>query len=140
MIGIEPISAISNTINTIIERIWPDKTEQEKAKLQLAIMEKNGELQEAADQVKLQLAQIDVNKTDAQSEKWWQSGWRPAVGWVGAFSLAYAAILEPLSRFVAQVMFGYLGGFPVIDTTITLQVLFGLLGFGAYRSYEKVRK
>ena len=33
--------------------------------------------------------------------------------------------------------FGYAGDFPVIDTDITMQVLFGILGLGAYRSFEK---
>jgi hypothetical protein len=40
-------------------------------------------------------------------------------------------------RFVAKVWFGYAGFFPVLDTNITMQVLFGILGLGAFRSYEK---
>jgi hypothetical protein len=68
------------------------------------------------------------------------AGWRPAVGWIGAFGLGYAAVLEPVIRFVAVVAFGYAGKFPVIDTSITMQVLFGILGLGAYRTFEKTRK
>lgn len=87
--------------------------------------------------IQLQLAQIAVNTEEAKSTNWFVAGWRPAVGWVGAFSLAYAAIIEPIARFTANVMYHYAGPFPVIDTNLTMQVLMGLLGLGAMRTYEK---
>ena len=40
-------------------------------------------------------------------------------------------------RFFASVIYGYIGGFPLIDTTLTMQILFGILGLGAMRSYDK---
>jgi len=83
------------------------------------------------------MAQIEVNKQEAQSASLFVSGWRPFVGWVCGFGLFYVAILDPIARFVAQVIFDYAGKFPVIDTTITMQVLFGLLGLGGMRTYEK---
>ena len=83
------------------------------------------------------MAQIDVNKMEAQSASLFVSGWRPFVGWVCGFALVYVAILDPVARFSAQVIFEYAGEFPVIDTTITMQVLFGLLGLGGMRTYEK---
>ena len=87
--------------------------------------------------IKLQLAQIEVNKEEAKSTSLFVSGGRPACIWIGAASLAYAAILEPLMRFIAKVIFSYSGEFPVVDTMITLQVLFGLLGLSGLRSYDK---
>ena len=85
------------------------------------------------------MAQIEVNKAEAASTNLFVSGWRPFVGWVCGFSLFYVAILDPVARFVAQVIFEYTGVFPVIDTTITMQVLFGLLGLGGMRTYEKAK-
>ena len=32
-----------------------------------------------------------------------------------------------------------IGSFPTIDTDITMQVLLGILGLGAMRSYDKVQ-
>lgn len=87
--------------------------------------------------IKIQLAQIAVNVEEAKSANWFTSGWRPACGWIGAFSLGYAGIIEPFMRFAAQVIFQYAGAFPVIDTNLTMQVLFGILGLGAYRSFDK---
>ena len=83
------------------------------------------------------MAQIDVNKMEAQSASLFVSGWRPFVGWVCGFALFYVAILDPIARFVAEVIYSYTGKFPEIDTTITMQVLFGLLGLGGMRTYEK---
>lgn len=59
--------------------------------------------------------------------------------WICAFALAYASVIEPVARFVAKVWFGYSGDFPVIDTDLTMQVLIGVLGLGAYRSFEKAK-
>ena len=87
--------------------------------------------------IQIDLAQIAVNVEEAKSESLFVAGGRPAVIWIGAAALAYASILEPLMRFFAQVAFGYSGGFPAIDTTITLQVLTGLLGLGYMRSQDK---
>lgn len=87
--------------------------------------------------IALDIAQIGVNTEEAKSESVFVAGWRPACGWVGALALAYASILEPAIRFVATVGFHYAGTYPVIDTDITMQVLFGLLGLGAMRSFDK---
>ena len=84
------------------------------------------------------MAQISVNTEEAKSASLFVSGWRPFVGWVCGFALAYVAILYPFMEFVAT-YYGYTGKFPEIDTTITMQVLFGLLGLGGMRTYEKAK-
>ena len=89
--------------------------------------------------IKLQLAQIDVNKEEARNTNWFISGWRPAAGWVCVFGLAYAAVVEPMIRFVAMVVFGYSGAFPVLDIMLLGEILFGMLGLGAYRTFERVK-
>ena len=83
--------------------------------------------------------QVEINKVEAASPSLFVSGGRPFVIWVCAFALAYASVIEPIARFVAKVGFGYDGDFPVIDTELTMQVLVGVLGLGAYRSFEKVK-
>lgn len=85
------------------------------------------------------VSQTKINEIEAGSSDSFTRRWRPAVGWVGVIALGYASILEPVGRFIAQVMFGYGGAFPVIDTDLTLQVLLGLLGLGAMRSAEKFK-
>ena len=79
-----------------------------------------------------------INLEEAKSENLFVSGWRPFIGWVCGSAFAYAAILKPLMDWVATV-YGYKGGFPVLDTTITMQVLIGILGIGAFRSFDKAQ-
>ncbi|MFZ3221288.1 MAG: 3TM-type holin [Rhodoferax sp.] len=86
--------------------------------------------------IKVDMAQIGVNTEEAKSTSLFVAGWRPFVGWTCGTALAYVAIMEPIARFVAT-MAGYSGAFPAIDTTLTMQVLIGLLGLGTLRSYDK---
>ena len=117
----------------IIDRVIPDKAAAEKAKLEMAAALQSQEFSLAIEQIK-------VNVEEAKSTNWFVAGWRPACGWIGASALGYAAVLEPVFRFVAKVAFDYQGAFPVLDTTITMQILFGILGLGAYRTAEKIKK
>jgi hypothetical protein len=89
--------------------------------------------------IKLDMAQIGVNTEEAKSTNWFVAGGRPFIMWTCGVAFAYATIVEPLARFVATVFYHYGGAYPVIDTNLTMQVLIGLLGLGAYRSLEKVK-
>lgn len=135
--GLIDVSAITDLIGKVIDRVIPDPAAQAEAKLKVATLAQNGELEQLHADTQLAVSQIDVDKVEAANTNVFVSGWRPYVGWVCGTALAYAAIFDPLLRFVAEVGFGYKGAFPTIDTTITMQVLFGLLGLGAMRSYEK---
>ena len=86
--------------------------------------------------IKVALAQIDVNKEEAKSASLFVAGWRPATGWVCALALFYVSIIEPILRFVCT-QAGYTGAYPTIDTSITMQVLMGMLGLAGMRSFEK---
>lgn len=124
------LAPIFGIIGTVIDRLVPDKAAAEKAKLEMAVALQTQEFQ-------IQIEQIKVNANEANSTNWFVAGARPAIMWICGFALAYVSVLEPIARFVSKVWFGYDGEFPVIDTDITMQVLFGILGLGAYRTFEK---
>ena len=126
------LPALIGIAEKIFDKVIPDKAAAEKAKLEMAIALQSQDFQ-------LALEQIKVNIEEAKSTNWFVAGWRPCVGWLGAAALGYAALLEPLARFVAKVAFDYAGAFPVLDTTITMQILFGILGLGVFRSAEKIK-
>jgi len=126
----DPITAILGIGNKLIDHFFPDANQAAAAKLKLLEMQQNGDLQVMA-------SQMDINKIEAANPSLFVSGWRPFIGWVCGVSLTYAAIIEPVSRFLATVLFKYTGAFPVIDTTLTLQILLGLLGLAGMRSWEK---
>ncbi|TCD47013.1 3TM-type holin [Chlorobium sp. N1] len=102
--------------------------------------EKNAAALERLKLVQRQLVgQQEINREEAGHASVFVAGWRPMVGWVCAVALAYAAILEPVGRFLAVVLFGYRGEFPAVDTSVTMQVLLGMLGLGVMRSWEGSR-
>jgi hypothetical protein len=123
------LPAIISTVGAIADDLITTDKERIELDLKLAELE-----------LKPALAQVDVNKIEAASDKLFVAGWRPMIGWVCGVAFAYVAILEPLLRFFSVVLFNYSGAFPVIDTTITMQVLMGMLGFGMMRSFDKKAK
>lgn len=84
------------------------------------------------------MGQIEVNKIEAASESLFKSGWRPGVGWMGVIGLGYQALLQPVLTW-ASLNFGWVAP-PVIDTNDLMVILTGILGLGAYRSFDKKNK
>ena len=132
MIPIPFLSPVFDIVGKVVDRLIPDKAAAEKAKLEMATALQGQEFQ-------VQIEQIRVNAAEAASTNWFVAGGRPFIMWTCGFALAYASIIEPLLRFLSQVIFGYNGDFPTIDTDLTMQVLFGILGLGAFRTAEKIK-
>ena len=132
----DPLSALCDLGKTAIDKIWPDPIKRAEELRKLEEMKQRGDLEELNAQVKLLTGQMEVNKIEAAHKSIFVSGWRPGVGWVCALGLLYASFVEPLMRFIAT-MLDYTGTFPVIDTSITMQVLLGMLGLGMMRTREK---
>ena len=128
--SLDPFTAGFDLIKTGLDKFFPDADLELKGKLEAAASEINNAYQ-------LQLSQLEINKVEAGSTSLFVSGWRPAIGWVCGVSLLYAALVEPIARFIATVLFTYTGLFPIINTELTLQILLGLLGLAGMRSYEK---
>jgi len=70
--------------------------------------DKQAEIQQKLMEIELQASQgqMEINKVEAASSSLFVAGWRPAVGWIGAAGLGYAAIIEPIMTFTAT-MKGY---------------------------------
>ena len=132
----DPISAAFDLGKTLIGTIWPDPAKQADAQYKLAELAQKGDLAELNAYVTQLSGQLSINAKEAEHKSVFVAGWRPFVGWVGGLSLAYVSMIEPLMRFIAS-MAGYGGEFPVIDTTLNMQVLLGMLGIGGMRSLDK---
>ena len=130
--SLDPISAALDLGTTLINKLFPDPAQADAAKLELLKLQQSGELT-------VMTAQTDINKEEAKSTNWFVAGARPFILWICGFAMLYCTLIEPILRFVAVVLCGYTGPFPVIDSNFTMQVMFGILGLGAYRSYEKVK-
>lgn len=100
-----------------------DPNEQAKIEMQLLQLE-NSFLE----------AQSSINLKEAENPNLFVSGWRPAAGWTCVVGFAYTFLLYPIAVW-ASVNFGYKGP-PQIDTTMLVQLLFGMLGLAGLRTYE----
>lgn len=121
----------------LIDRIFPDKEKAAEAKLKLFEMEQKGELAKLAATTELAKGQLEINKVEAASRTPFVSGWRPSVGWICSFALAYNFIVQPMLAWAAA--FREIPIPPSLDLGPLMALLFGMLGLGAYRSVEKVR-
>jgi hypothetical protein len=136
-IDVAGIGAVADLAGKVLERIFPDPTERLKAKTALDQLQASGELAKLTAETDLLKGQMAINAEEAKSTNWFIAGARPFILWACGIAFVYAAIVEPVARFIATVMCNYKGPFPVIDTTLTMQVLLGLLGLATMRTYEK---
>lgn len=120
----------------IIDKMWPNKDDADKAKLALLQLQQAGEFKEMELGQQIALEQIKANATEAASGSLFVGGWRPAVGWMCVFGLGYMTLFRPIASWVATI-YGVGSVPPVVDTTVLLELLLGMLGMGGLRSYDK---
>ena len=110
-------------VTDVIGRFLPeDKEARAKAERQL-------EQQLATHLAKIDLAQLDINKTEAAHRSVFVSGWRPFIGWSCGVALAWSYVVTPILTFIlAQT--GYLVELPSMNLGEMMPVLMGMLGLG----------
>jgi hypothetical protein len=128
--SIDPITAVLEVGSKVIDRLWPDPTQAAQAKIELYKLQQAGELAQIT-------GQLEINKVEAASSNWFVSGPRPFVLWVCGFGLAYQILIKPLTNGVLAYL-GHGALMPDLDTSTLMTLMSGILGLGAYRSYEKV--
>lgn len=127
----DPITAGLDIAGKIIDRVWPDKTQQDVAKLDLLKAQ-------IANEFQLQAAQIAVNTAEAASQSLFVAGWRPAIGWICAAALGYQYLLRPLLAWLMAVVGHPIPIMPGLDANLW-ELMLGMLGIGGLRTFEKVK-
>jgi hypothetical protein len=120
--------AIVPVFDKLIDKLIPDPAEKAKLSLELAQIAD----QEAAREAANELQQIELNKVEASHKSLFVAGWRPAIGWVGAASLA---MYYPVQIGVQLVLTGKVD----MDLGDLFMLIAGLLGFGGMRSFDKTK-
>lgn len=121
--ALDPLTAGMDLAKTVIDKIWPDKSEQEKAQLAAA--------------VSLIQGQLAINVEEAKSTSVFVSGWRPAVGWTCAAACAWNWIGLKMALFAAAYLGHELKLAPA-ELGEMMPVLLGMLGLGGLRTVEKL--
>jgi len=123
MTDITGIGAVADFATTVVNKIWPDKSEQEKQQIAAAVMVVQG--------------QIDINKEEAKSPSVFVSGWRPFIGWVCGMACAWNWIGLKIALFVAAYL-GHVLNMQPADISEMMPVLLGMLGLGGLRTVERI--
>lgn len=121
--ALDPVSAALDLAGNVINKIWPDKTEQEKAELALIVATVQG--------------QMAVNQTEAAHPSVFVSGWRPYIGWVCGMAFAWNWIGLPVTK-VALSLNGTDMTLEPASMAEMMPVLLGMLGLAGMRNYERV--
>jgi hypothetical protein len=116
------IGAVADLAGTVINKIWPDKTEAEKQQLAAAVMVVQG--------------QLEINKEEAKNPSVFVSGWRPFIGWVCGMACAWNWLGLPIAGLILRLNKVEIGLSPA-NLTEMLPVLLGMLGLGGLRTLEK---
>lgn len=80
---------------------------------------------------KPQLAQTEINKTEAQHRSIFVAGWRPFIGWICGIGLGFTFIVNPILQWTT----GQPG--PELPSEVMYNMVLALLGLGALRTAEK---
>lgn len=136
------IGGIIDTVGQIADDLFTSDKERLEARIEL------GKLGIETRKIEADLVgkQIDVNLAEASNRNLLVSGWRPGAGWVCVAGLAYNYLVHPIlcwlwSLLQARMLVPTtLPAPPPIDVESLLVLLFGLLGLGAYRTVEKVKR
>lgn len=122
-LDITGIGAVADLANTVVGKIWPDKSDQEKQQLAAAVMVVQG--------------QLDINKNEAANPSVFVSGWRPFIGWVCGAACVWNWIGLPIAKF-AMLAIGHPIAMSPADLSEMLPILMGMLGLGGLRTVEKI--
>jgi hypothetical protein len=117
------IGAVSDLASTVISKIWPDKTVQEREQL--------------AATVALIQGQMDINKAEASNPNMFVAGWRPAIGWICGGALGWNYIVRP-ALVAGMALYGHPIALPSADMVELMPVLLGMLGLSGMRTFERV--
>ena len=119
------IASLLPVASKLLGKFIQDKDTKNKLAHEIATMAEKHAQQLAMEQIKVNIEEAKGN--------WFQSSWRPLIGWICGLSLMINYMVSPI-----------LAGFGIIipqaDMSVMMPLLFGMLGIAGMRSYDKTKK
>ena len=109
-------------VSNILDKVIPDQDLKRKIAADISTLAQRN----AHD---IAMAQIEVLKQDAKGN-WFQSSWRPLIGWICGISLGVNYLVSPICAGFGVVI-------PQADMSVMMPLLLGMLGIAGMRSYDK---
>ena len=118
------LSTLIGPATKLLGKFIEDKDQKNRLAHEIATMaEKHGQ--------QIALQQIEVLKADAKGN-WFQSSWRPLIGWICGLSMG-------INYMVSPIMAGFGVTIPQADMSVMMPLMFGMLGISGMRSYDKYK-
>ena len=122
------IQGVVEGVGEVLDRLFT--SDEQRAKLALARLE--------IERLPA-LKQIEVNLAEAAHPSVFVAGWRPAIGWVCAFALVWAFLLQPMATW-AITTFALGLPVPAIVTDHLFELVLAMLGMAGLRTFEKTKR
>jgi len=119
-------------VTQILDKVVEDKDQKNALAHEIATLAEK-QAHEAA------MAQVEVNKAEAQHRSIFVAGWRPFIGWTCGVALAYHFVAHPFILFSVSAAGVSIPDLPQFDMDSLMTVLLGMLGLGGMRSFEKAK-
>jgi hypothetical protein len=126
----EPVEAVGN----VLDKLFTSKDEKlSHEEIRMRLM------------MKPDIAQVELNKVEAQHRSIFVAGWRPFIGWVCGYALLYNFIVRDIAAWIITLIYPLIEGVPQVEAppelamTHLMTVLMGMLGLGGMRTYEKLK-
>ena len=121
---LKSLSLISNVLNII----YTKKNQKMSKNDMLKAIEQNSSKINA-----------EITKIEANQQSLFKSGWRPLIGWICGVNLLYTVMLRDLINYIILGFKIDLPLLPAINNSHTMELVYALLGLGAFRTYEKLK-
>ena len=119
------LEALIGPVTGLLDKFIEDKDAKNALAHEIATMSEKHALA-------LARGQLEINKVEAAHKSLFVAGWRPFIGWICGLGLLYNVLIAQILSIWFTV--------PEVDPSLLTPVLMGMLGMGAMRSYEKVKR
>ena len=153
------IPVVTTLLDTLGKRI-DDLFTSDEERDELAIQQQKVALQQLVTQLKAQHTQLQINLQQTKHPSVFVAAARPSIIWIGAAGLAYEAIVRPIGTWLilqtldlnaimgpqalqnatpqqVQAVLDFYA-LPGMNTELFLPIIFGILGIGGFRTWEKI--
>lgn len=136
---LKELMPFGDVLGKVFDRVFPNPEDKAKAQLEVLKMQQAGEFRSQDSLDSSDKNQAAINAVEAESDSLFKSGWRPAAGWMAVFGLGYQVIIRPTLEWIGTNLWAW-DAPPSLEIESLMTLLFGLLGLGAYRTFEKTKR
>ncbi len=131
---------VVKSVGDTLDNLFTSDEERMEAERELMKAQRSFDYKERKLIAEQNIAQMEVNKADAKSGSFFQAGWRPAIGWIGALALAYQFIIYPLLVWGLTIFAVEIEPPPLISADALYPIITGMLGIAGMRSFDKLKR